>query len=159
MRNVTEIQRRLQSLGYLAAGEDDGKFGQKSLDAYNHWRASKGAGPVNAASVTQLNIDLFPEEQPGAKPRLTPNPVVQAIGVFALKVALNRLFPGKEFPMDSIVTTVKSAWASKLNWTMAIGVIFNIFMLFGHPVPDDVQAAVITAGNSIVLVAGWVIRT
>lgn len=159
MRNVTEIQQRLIKLGYLAAGEADGKFGPKSLDAYNHWRASKGAGPVNAASLTQLNIDLFPEEQPGAKPRLTPNPVVQAIGWFALKVFLHRLFPGKEILMDSIVTTVKSAWASKLNWTMAVGVLFNIFMLLGHPVPDDVQAAVLTAGNSLVLVVGWVIRT
>ena len=55
--NVTQIQQRLIALGYLAAGEDDGKFGAKSLDAYNHWRASKGAGPVNAASMS----DSMPE--------------------------------------------------------------------------------------------------
>lgn len=100
MRNVTEIQQRLQKLGYLPVGEDDGKFGQKSLDAYNHWRASKGAGPVNAASMSQLNIDLFPEEQPGATPRLTPNPVVQAIGALAFRLLLNRLSKGL-IPMTS----------------------------------------------------------
>jgi peptidoglycan hydrolase-like protein with peptidoglycan-binding domain len=94
MKNVTEIQQRLQALGYLAPGEDDGKFGAKSLDAYNHWRASKGAPPINAASMSQLNQDLFPEEQPGAKPRLTPNPVVQAIGRVAIDILLQRLTKG-----------------------------------------------------------------
>ena len=43
--NVTEIQRRLIELGYLAKGQDDGTFGPVSLEAYNHFRASKGEPP------------------------------------------------------------------------------------------------------------------
>lgn len=62
MRTVTECQRRLISLGYLATGEDDGRFGAKSLDAFNHYRASKGLGPVVQTSMAELNAVLFPED-------------------------------------------------------------------------------------------------
>lgn len=62
MRNVTECQRRLITLGYLAQGEDDGRFGEKSLDAFNRARAAKGLGPVVQTSMSELNAVLFPEE-------------------------------------------------------------------------------------------------
>lgn len=64
LHNVTECQRRLIILGYLASGEDDGKFGTKSLDAFNHYRAAQGIGPVVQTSLTELNEVLFPEDQP-----------------------------------------------------------------------------------------------
>lgn len=68
MRNITECQRRLIALGYLAAGEDDGQFGKKSLDAFNHYRATKGLGPVVQTSMAELNKLLFPEDMPPAPP-------------------------------------------------------------------------------------------
>lgn len=69
MRTVTEVQRRLISLGYLAPGEDDGKFGHITLDAFNHYRASKGLGPVVKTSMDELNRLLFPEDEPPVVPK------------------------------------------------------------------------------------------
>lgn len=71
MRNISEVQKRLITLGYLAAGEDDGKFGHKSLDAFNHFRATKGLGPVVQTSLTELNAVLFPEDIPTHPQRKT----------------------------------------------------------------------------------------
>lgn len=90
MRNVTEIQRRLIALGYLAAGEDDGKFGHRSLDAYNHFRATLGKGPVVQTSMAELNADLFPEEQP-APPAPKSNPIQDWLIGLAIKQAVSRL--------------------------------------------------------------------
>jgi peptidoglycan hydrolase-like protein with peptidoglycan-binding domain len=152
VRNVTEIQQRLIALGYLRPGEDDGKFGPISLDAYNHWRASKGAPPVSNASLTQLNIDLFPEEQPGATPRLTPNPVVQAIGLFALKTILNRITKG-QFPM---LTTMDKAWVAGV-----VSFVCNyIVNHFWHITIDDGTQGVIVnliATFILPLVAVWLV--
>jgi peptidoglycan hydrolase-like protein with peptidoglycan-binding domain len=147
MRNVTEIQRELIALGYLRPGEDDGKFGRISLDAYNHWRASKGAPPVKAASMSQLNIDLFPEEQPGAKPRLTPNPVVQAIGAFAFRLLLNRLTKGL-IPMNTNVDVI-SSWLSTKNWAAAIAIITNIAAILHIVIPPDLGPAVSAVVTSV----------
>ena len=60
---------------------------------------------------------------------------------------------------DSVNVPVKSAWLSKINWTIALTLIFNVFMLLGHPVPPDVQAAVQTGGTALGLVITWAIRT
>jgi hypothetical protein len=96
MRNVTECQQRLIVLGYLPArnefGEknDDGKFGERSLDAYNHFRATLGKGPVVQASMAELNADLFPEEQP-APPAPKPNPLHDFFTGLATKAVLNHL--------------------------------------------------------------------
>lgn len=70
MRTVPEIQRRLIELGFLAVGEDDGTFGQKSLDALNHFLASKGK-PEHTGMIllTELNALLFPEDAPPPKPK------------------------------------------------------------------------------------------
>ena len=64
MHTVAECQRELIRLGFLAPGEDDGRFGEKSLDAFNHFRATKGLGAVVAASLPLLNALLFPDEAP-----------------------------------------------------------------------------------------------
>lgn len=64
MHTVTECQRRLITLGYLATGEDDGRFGEKSLDAFNHYRASQGLGPVVKTGLEEMSALLFPEDQP-----------------------------------------------------------------------------------------------
>lgn len=104
--NVTQIQQRLIALGYLRPGEDDGKFGPKSLDAYNHWRASKGAAPVNAASLSQLDRDLFPEDYPNPKGTIM-NTVIQSIGATASDYFLNFI-------------------TSKINWAAAAMVGFLV---------------------------------
>lgn len=136
----------------------DGRLGPRTAAAVRLWRKVNGKGEAAVVDNEMLRLlGLGPAlmTEPGTLGNIVAEPLIR----LAASVLLNRLFPGKAIPMDSIVTTVKSAWFSKLNWTMAIGVVFNIFMLLGHPVPDDVQAAVITVGNSLVLIVGWVIRT
>lgn len=96
MRNVTEIQQRLIALEYLPAknakGErnDDGKFGTDSLDAYNHFRATMGKGPLLRVSMDELNADLFPTEQRRA-PMPRSNPITDFFTGLAIKAALNKL--------------------------------------------------------------------
>lgn len=95
MRNVTELQRRLITLGFLAPGGDDGIFGQKSLDAYNHFRASKGNPPHTGMLIlAELNADLFPEERPA--PAATPARKPGLTDVLALVFTL---FTSKGKPM------------------------------------------------------------
>ena len=152
--NVTEVQRRLIALGYLPAVDqetltpsDDGKFGAKSLAAYNRFRASKGYGSVPNASMAQLNQDLFPEEQPGAKPRLTPNPVVQAIGELAFRLLLNRVTKGL-IPMNANVDVV-SAWLSTKNWAAIIAILTNIAAIFHIVIPPDLAPTVQAVVTSV----------
>lgn len=73
--------------------------------------------------------------------------------------ALLRLLNLQETPMDSILANVKSAWLSKLNWTMAAGLLFNLFSFFGLQVPSDVKEAIFVVGNGVVLIVAWIIRT
>lgn len=105
MRNVTEIQRRLIALGYLAAGEDDGKFGHRSLDAYNHFRATLGKGPVVQTSMAELNADLFPEEQP-APPAPKSNPLSDKLTLIG---AVINLLKGKTMTSDQITGLIRTA--------------------------------------------------
>ncbi len=76
---------------------------------------------------------------------------------------LARLFPTEKGPMimADVVNnvSVKSAWLSKVNWTLALTLVFNVLMLLGHPVPADVQAAVQTSGTALGLIIAWVLRT
>lgn len=74
-RNVTEIQQRLIDMGFLAPRDekgdrsDDGRFGERSMAAYNHFLASKGKPPHQGMILlAELNANLFPEEQPAPKP-------------------------------------------------------------------------------------------
>ena len=95
MRNVTEIQRRLIELGYLAAGEDDGTFGPITLAAYNRFRASKGEGPhTGLLLLVEIAADVFPEDQP-AKPakhrQITSNPITNWLIGLAIKQAVSAL--------------------------------------------------------------------
>ena len=67
--------------------------------------------------------------------------------------------PRKELPMETVLANVKSAWLSKLNWTLAAGAIFNLFAFFGLTVPADVKDAIVLVGNGVVIIAAWVIKT
>lgn len=90
--------------------------------------------------------------------------------IWAAKSSLIGATPGKSRPVSligtkeieveqSAVVDVKSAWVSKVNWTMALGVVFNVLALFGLNVPEDVRVQIMTLGNSLLFVAGWAIRT
>lgn len=65
----------------------------------------------------------------------------------------------KETTVATEVVKVKSSWVSKINWTMAIGVVFNTFALFGLDVPDDVRTQIMGLGSSALFVLGWVLKT
>ena len=54
---------------------------------------------------------------------------------------------------------VKSAWASKINWTQAVSLAAMLLAYFGINMTPEVQAAIlaaIVAGNTI---ATWIIKT
>ena len=61
--------------------------------------------------------------------------------------------------MNNVVADVKSAWLSKLNWTFAAGVLFNLLAFLGIAVPADVKDAVLVVGNGLILIVAWIIRT
>lgn len=132
---TTDFQRRLIALGYLAAGQDDGKFGAISLDAYNHYRAAKGFGPVNGASMAQLDQDLFPEDY--AHPASNPldNPIVR----IGLSVFLSQL---KGLPM---LTGYKTYASAAVLVIMAIySIVFGDLPLVGHVDPGSAIMALLS---------------
>ncbi len=104
MRTTTECQRRLISLGYLATGEDDGRFGEKSLDAFNHYRASQGLGPVVQTSMSELNAILFPEDAP-ALPAPKPNILKDWLLSLAIKQGVSLL---KGLPVMTFLSGYKT---------------------------------------------------
>lgn len=117
MRNVTEIQRKLIALGYLAPGEDDGKFGHKSLDAFNHYRASLGKPPIiPKVTMEQLNADLFPEEVP--PPALKKPNLFDQIGAV---VSVIQLVKGKTMNWNDIQQVVRILAYAAAGWLGAKG--------------------------------------
>lgn len=153
MRNTTECQRKLILLGYLPAIDpetkrpnDDGTFGSRSLDAYNHYRASLGKPPaIPPIHLDALNADLFPEEQPLPKPKLTPNPIVQAIGSIAFRFFLQQLTKGL-IPMNFL-----AGYATNIGGVISI--LIGVAGLAGiHPA----GAASLDFNASIqLIVTGW----
>lgn len=73
-RDPQACQLELIHLGYLPAlnadGErnDDGVFGEHSLDAFNHFLASKGKPPVQHPTLAEINQALWPESPSMATP-------------------------------------------------------------------------------------------
>src|SRR5690348_10306883 len=104
MHTTTDVQRFLIAAGYLASGEDDGIFGQKTLDAYNRWRASKGKPQVGPKqfTLTEVNADIWPEEQPPPSiPKLT---IFDQIGTL---VSILNLLKGKTMTSDQITGLIR----------------------------------------------------
>jgi hypothetical protein len=116
-RNVTECQQRLIDTGYLpplnAKGESnaDGKFGHDSLDAYNHFRATMGKGPLLRVSMDELNADLFPTEQRPA-PTHVPKPSIPWLTLIgaAFNLAKGKTMTNDQF--GGIVRTLLAALAA-----------------------------------------------
>lgn len=57
------------------------------------------------------------------------------------------------------VVQVKSSVFSKINWTMALGVIFNTLALFGFDIPADVRVQIMAVGSSGLFIVGYILRT
>jgi lysozyme len=92
------------------------------------------------------------------QPVVAPSPVViPAAPALAAPAPLEK--PEMTNVTNTVLATVKSAWASKVNWTMAAGVVFNILTLFGFDIPEDVRGQILTFGNSALFVLGWFFRT
>ncbi len=144
------IQQALADNGFLP-GPVDGVLGPQTAHAIINARVAhklkhQDQGLIDTDLMRELGLLAIQD------------PTVKAGGKLLTDIIFNQLVKGQS-PMDTVLATVKSAWLSKLNWTVAVGVAFNILMFFGHPVPADIQASVVSAGNSIVLVAAWIIRT
>lgn len=60
---------------------------------------------------------------------------------------------------ETVTVTTKSAWASKINWAQAIGVLASIAVIFGIDVPEDVKVGLVAAINGAMGVITWVMRT
>lgn len=63
---------------------------------------------------------------------------------------------------DVTVVDIKSAWASKINWTQAIGTACSMAVLVTGGkinVPTDVQLQLVAAIQAAQAVATWVIKT
>lgn len=54
---------------------------------------------------------------------------------------------------------MKSAWASKINWTQAVGLIAMILTVFGIEIPNEVKVNVVAVITGATTVVTWVLRT
>ncbi len=54
---------------------------------------------------------------------------------------------------------IKSAWLSKINWTVAVSFIASMAALFGFDVPAETQTHIILVINAITGLAIWIMRT
>ena len=143
MRNVTEIQQRLISLGYpVGSAGADGKFGNDTLDAYNHFRAAHGKGPVVKANMDELNADLYPEDAPPAtvrKPSIFDN-----IGTILSIINLAR---GKQVNQEQIGGVVRALLSAAAGYFVGKGLI------------DANTAATIGGALATIIVAVWSVWT
>jgi len=136
---VRRYQRRLIELQYLprfaadGSPNDDGVFGAISMDAFNHYRATKGLPPVTATTLTELESVLFP---PPPKPVST-NPL-------AILLALLPVFTkGTAMTSEQLQGVARTILAAALPYAIAKGWI-----------PAGSADLVVSAGVAV-LVAVW----
>lgn len=154
------LQRALVLAGFdVGKAGADGEIGDDTIKAII---AAREHYALEHPDQARIDVPLLlalgvRSKAPTSKPPHDPN-LFDKIGAIA---SIYKTLKGLTMTNTSNAATVdvKSAWFSKLNWTMGIGVIFNLFMLFGHPVPADIQTQVYALGNSAVLVVGWIIKT
>jgi hypothetical protein len=58
-----------------------------------------------------------------------------------------------------VMVDTKSAWASKINWTQAVGAGAMVLAWFGVDMPPDVRAAIVTMIGAGTQVTTWALRT
>lgn len=120
--SVTEIQARLSDLGYLPAlapdgtSNIDGKFGERTLDAYNHYRATLGKGPVVKADYNEVLADLWPDEVP-PPPAHKPT-IFDELGAL---LSLVNLAKGKTMTADQLTGVVRAILALISGYFIARG--------------------------------------
>ena len=59
----------------------------------------------------------------------------------------------------SVTVDIASTWASKINWTQAVGVVASIIAIWGINMPPETQVAVVALIQAAVAVITWVLRT
>lgn len=68
-------------------------------------------------------------------------------------------YPKENAQMGTVLADVKSAWASKVNWTLAVTFVLNALAFFGVAIPSDVKDAIMMTVTSLGLIIAWVIKT
>lgn len=108
---VLRVQRRLIELGYLAEGEDDGAFGQKTTSAVRRFQKANGLsvdGIAGQATQTRLFEDpnVVPYTPPTVPPTATPLPTdTPAPATETPAPASGDLpLPTENFPVDVVTT-------------------------------------------------------
>jgi hypothetical protein len=61
--------------------------------------------------------------------------------------------------MNLVTVDVKSAWASKINWTQAVSVLASVLIMFGVNLDAETQAHLVIAINLVSSAVTWVLRT
>lgn len=61
--------------------------------------------------------------------------------------------------MDNAVVGVKSAWASKINWTQAVALLAMVLAVFGIDMPPDTKVAIVALIQAVQSIASWIIKT
>ena len=60
---------------------------------------------------------------------------------------------------ETVVVPVKSSFASKINWTQAVGAAGMLLTMYGVNLSPDKQAAIVTVIGLVTQVATWIQRT
>lgn len=64
------------------------------------------------------------------------------------------------YPEQAATVPIKSAWASKINWTQAVALAGTVLTLTtGHDLDPATQAAIVAGIQAVQSVATWVQRT
>lgn len=84
---------------------------------------------------------------------------LSATGIFDQPTTTALFYPKETPQMNTVIAEVKSAWVSKVNWTLAITFLLNALAFFGIAIPADVKDAVMMIVTSLGIVIAWVIKT
>lgn len=63
------------------------------------------------------------------------------------------------FAPETARVPVRTAWASKINWTQAVSLLATLLALRGFSLDADTQVAIIATIQGVQTVATWVFRT
>lgn len=150
---ATAIQTKLNEKAY-AQLVVDGHFGTLSQQALMRFQAEHNISPADG-NPSQPTLDalgipnLF-----SPPPKLTPNPMVQALASFAIRLFLQRLTKGT-FIMDS----TKPWYTSQTIWASALAILGTVLSFFHVNFGAADQASVVEAVLQIVTAASalWAI--
>lgn len=61
--------------------------------------------------------------------------------------------------MPVSVVNIKSAWASKINWTQFLSSLFSLLAAFGLDIPAEQKLIIVVAIDTISSTATWIFKT